>query len=370
MLGGAPGRAAERKGIPEVTKQTWTAAVAALLFVALAAVIAMVPVPFVAWSPGSTYDLLGTVDTDSGPQQAIRIDGVSTFPAQGEVRMATVSVTRPDSALTLPEALLSYWMPTREVLPRDAVYRPGVDAGELQQDSVRLMDDSQSKAVVAALRVAGVEVEELPMVSWVSATGPAHDQLLPGDLITAVDGQPVEGVRDVQVAIAAHQIGDPVKFDLVRDRQELSRTVTTRASSNEPPTPVVGIVLGTGFRYQPRITFNLSPSIGGPSAGLPFAIAIYTMLVSDPVLDGRVVAGTGTLDASGRVGQIGGVQEKIAAAMRDGATVFLFPSANCGDSEVAHEGMELVPVDNLGDALAALEALKDPAKAATVPRCP
>ena len=352
-----------------MTKQTWTAAVAALLFVTLAAVIAMVPVPFVSWSPGSTYDLLGTVEVEGSEVAAIQIDGAETHPVAGEVRMATVSVTRPDSALTLPEALLSYWMPAREVLPRDAVYRPGAKADELQDDSVRLMDDSQTSAVVAALRVAGIEVEELPMVSWVSIAGPAHDQLMPGDLIVAVDNQPVERRSDVQRAIAEHSIGDAVKFDLVRDRVRLSRTVTTRASSTEPSTPAVGIGLDTGFRYEPRVTFHLEPAIGGPSAGLPFAIAIYSMLTSDDVLDGRVVAGTGTLAAGGQVGQIGAVQEKIAAAVQDGATVFLLPSANCEDAKVSHEGLRLVPVDNLGDALAALEALKDPAQEAAVPKC-
>lgn len=356
--------------VSRVTKQTWTAAVAALLFVTLAAVIAMVPVPFVTWSPGSTYNLLGPIASETGDVDAIRITGVTTYPVQGEVRMTTVAVTRPDSSLTLPEALLSYWVSSREVLPRDAVYRPGVDAGEIQDDSIRLMDDSQTTAAVAALRVAGVRVDELPMVSWVSVAGPAHDQLMPGDLILAIDNRPVERISDVQAAIAAHGIGEAVKFDLVRDRLEYSKTVTTRASSTEPATPVVGVGWTTGFRFEPRVSFQLDAAVGGPSAGLPFAIAIYAMLTPDDLLAGRVVAGTGTLDASGRVGQIGAVQEKIAAAVRDGATVFLLPSANCVDAKVSHEGLQLVPVDNLGDALAALETLKDSAQTDAVPRCP
>lgn len=355
-----------------MTKQTWTAAVAALLFVTLAAVIAMVPVPFVSWSPGSTYNLLGTVavEGETAEVAAIQIEGATTHPVDGEVRMATVSVTRPDSALTLPEALLSYWMPSREVLPRDAVYRPGANASDLQDDSIRLMDDSQNTAVVAALRVAGVPVEELPMVSRVSLSGPAHDQLLPGDLVVAVDNQPVERIADVQAIIADHAIGEAVKFDLIRDRRDLSKTVITRASSTAPPTPSIGVGWDIGFRFEPRVAFQLNPAIGGPSAGLPFAIAIYSMLTPEDLLAGRVVAGTGTLDAKGRIGQIGAVQEKIAAAVRDGATVFLLPSANCEDARGAeHEGLRLVPVDNLGDALAALEALKDPGQAGIVPEC-
>lgn len=354
-----------------MTKQTWTAAVAALLFVTLAAVIAMVPVPFVAWSPGSTYDLLGTVEVEGepAPLDAIRIDGVATYPVDGEVRMATVSVTRPDSALTLPEALLSYWMPSREVLPRDAVYRPGANAGELQDDSIRLMDDSQTTAVVAALRAAGVTVDVLPRVAWVSQAGPSHDQLMPGDLIVGVDNQPVERISDVRQAITDHAIGEVVKIDLIRDRQPLSKTVTTRASSTNPPVASIGIGLDDGFRFDPEVVFHLDPAIGGPSAGLPFAIAIYSMLTASDPLAGRVVAGTGTLDANGRVGQIGAAQEKIAAAVRDGATIFLLPSVNCIDARAVQDELRLVPVDNLGDALSALEALNDPAQAGSVPTC-
>lgn len=353
-----------------MTKQTWTAAVAALLFVTLAALIAMVPVPFVTWSPGSTYNLLGDVDGAGGAVPAITIEGIDTYPASGEVRMATVSVTRPDSALTLPEALFSYWLPSREVMPRDAVYPPGVDASEIQDASVRLMNSSQGTAVVAALRVAGVPVLELPMVISVSPSGPAHEKLKPGDLITAVDNVHVERKDDVLAAIAKQGVGKVVKFDLERDGVAISETVTTRASSTNADAPVVGITLDAGYKYAPEIGFGIDPAIGGPSAGLPFAMAIYDLLTPDPLLGGRVVAGTGEIDSSGRVMQIGGVQEKIAAAARDGASVFLLPRANCVDAVETHQGLALVPVENLGDALAALDALNDPAMAAAVPRCP
>lgn len=352
-----------------MTKQTWTAAVAALLFVALAALIAMVPVPFVTWSPGSTYNLLGEIEGVDGPAPAIEIQGIATHPTGGEVRMATVSVTRPDSALTLPEALFSYWLPSREVMPKDSVYPPGIDATEIQDESVRLMDDSQGTAVVAALRVAGVPVQELPMVTWVSAAGPAHEKLRPGDLIMAVDNTPVERVDDVKRAIAKQGVGKVVKFDLERDGAPTSVTVTTRPSSTDAEAPVVGIGLDVGHKYSPTITFGIDPAIGGPSAGLPFAIAISELLTREAVLEGRIVAATGEIDSKGRVSAIGGVQEKIAAAARDGAEVFLLPQANCVDALEDHPGLRLVPVENLGDALAALDALNDPAKLSSVPQC-
>ncbi|MDQ7992746.1 MAG: S16 family serine protease [Propionicimonas sp.] len=352
-----------------MTKQTWTAAVAALLFVALAAVIAMVPVPYVTWAAGSTYNLLGFVEADPTAKPAISIEGARTYESRGEVRMATVSVTRPDSDLTLPEALFSYWLPEREVLPREAVYPPGVNASEIQDASIRMMDDSQGTAIVAALRVAGVEVVELPMVAWVTAAGPSNGLLRPGDLITAVDNTPVERREQIQEALAKHAVGDPVKFDLERDGIALTETVTTRGSTVNPDEPSLGIGLTTGYKYDPTITFGIDPAIGGPSAGLPFAIAIYDMLTPEQLLAGRVVAATGEIDANGRVRRIGGVQEKIAAAARDGATVFLLPSANCEDAPPPPDGMRLVPVDNLGDALVALDGLDDPDLTATIPQC-
>lgn len=85
-----------------MTKQTWTAAVAAVLFVALAAVVSLVPVPFVSWSAGATVNLFEPVDD----QPRVDITGVETFPTTGQLRLTTVSVTRADSQLTLPEALL------------------------------------------------------------------------------------------------------------------------------------------------------------------------------------------------------------------------------------------------------------------------
>ncbi|MEA4944140.1 MAG: PDZ domain-containing protein [Propionicimonas sp.] len=349
-----------------MTKQTWTAAVAALLFVALAAVIAMAPVPFVSWTPGATYDLLGEVNE----APAIEITGADTYPATGELRMVTVAVTSPDSSLTLPEALFSYWLPAREVLPREAVYRPGIGTEAIEENETQLMDDSQGAAVVAALRAAGVAVRELPMVETVSAAGPSAGKLMPGDLITAVDSTKVLTKADVRAAIDKHKVGDAVKFDLIRERVDTTETVTTRSQAEDPSVPVVGIGLGTGYTYAPQITFGINTDIGGSSAGLPFSLAIYQKLTADDLLDGRVVAATGTIDASGHIGAIGAVQEKIAAASRDGATVFLLPRDNCVDVTEAHDGIRLVPVETLGDALAGLADLDDPARAADVPECP
>ncbi|HEY8664182.1 MAG TPA: protease, partial [Propionibacteriaceae bacterium] len=143
-----------------MTRQTWTAVVSSVVFIALASVLAFAPIPFVAWTPGATYDVLGAGDGKA----VIQIGGITTYATTGEMRMTTVSQTRADAALSLPEALFDYVMPHRDVLPRELIYAPGKSASQVADEEKTLMSTAQFDAVVAALRAAGQPVQELPMV--------------------------------------------------------------------------------------------------------------------------------------------------------------------------------------------------------------
>ena len=167
-----------------MTRQTWTALVSALLFVALAVPLAILPVPFVAWSPGGTADVLGDVDG----RPLISVQGVPTFPTVRELDLTVVSGTSADSRLTLPEALAAYWLPGRDTLPRDAVFPPGQSADDVDQG--RSPDDGD----LPGRRRGGCPASgrrtrpAMPAVSSVTVGGPAYGKLLPGDLIESVDG--------------------------------------------------------------------------------------------------------------------------------------------------------------------------------------
>jgi PDZ domain-containing protein len=348
-----------------VTRQTWTATVSAVLFVLLAALIALVPVPYVTQSPGSTYDLLGRI----GEKDAITITGAETYPTTGQLRMTTVSVTAPAASLSLPEILISYWITSRAVLPRDAVYAPGDSAEQVSSQESQLMLASQSTATVAGLRAAGIPVEKLPMVTAVQQSGPSAGLLAPGDLITEVDGDPVKTQDDVAQAVADRHVGTKVVFSVLRDGKVSKVQVTTRSTAAKPDDPVVGITLDVGYHYDPQVTFGIDDAVGGSSAGLMFALAIYDRLSSTDLATGRVIAGTGTVTADGAVGAIGGVQEKIASAARDQATVFLLPKDNCNGVRGVPAGMRLVTVATVSEAIAALHSLNDPATQAGVPGC-
>lgn len=348
-----------------VTKQTWTAAVSAALFVLLAAIIALVPVPFVSWSAGATTDLLSQ---DDG-RDRVEISGVQTYPVTGQLRLTTVSVTRVDAQLTLPEAILSYWLASREVLPRGAVYPAGLSADQVRERETQMMDNSQDEAVAAALRAAKLPVSEVPQVAGVSKTGPANDKLKPGDFVLSVDRKKVATVTDVQKAVQDHQVGDSVVFGIRRDGVDQTVTITTTAANSAPNTPVVGIRLTTGYLYAPSVNFHINSEIGGPSAGLMFALAVYDKVTPGDLVNGRSVAGTGGLSGAGQVEAIGGIQEKIAAAERAGSSIFFVPAPNCPDVAGLSSTMRLVKVAALSDAIQALEALGDPARAPSVPGC-
>ena len=102
--------------------------------------------------------------------------------------MTIVAITPADARLSLPQALLSYWLPHRDALPRDAVYAPGKSAEQVENEDADMMETAQDDAVVAALRADGQPVTEMPAVYSVTIGGPAHTKLLPGDLVVSVDG--------------------------------------------------------------------------------------------------------------------------------------------------------------------------------------
>jgi PDZ domain-containing protein len=157
---------------------------------------------------------------------------------------------------------------------------------------------------------------------------------------------------------------------VLRNGTKVRLTVITRSTVNDPKKPIVGLKLTIGYSYAPKVSFAIDPLIGGSSAGLMFALAIHDRLSSADLVAGRVIAGSGTMDSDGHVGEVGGIQEKLAAAARDQATIFLVPVNNCSDISDPPAGVRVVPVESLAGATLALQQLADPAQAASVPVCP
>lgn len=349
-----------------MTRQSWTALTSAVMFVIIAVLLGVLHVPFVAWAPGETVNLLGS---NASGRPNIQVNGVKTYAPTGALLMTTVSVTRVDSALSLPEALAAYVLPSRDVLPRDVVYPPSLSTDQVQSQEAQMMDTSQQSALVAALRAAGQPVKEMPVVAAVVNSGPANGKLQPGDLIEKVDGTPVQTIDDVTRAIERHKVGDTVTMTVKRDGSPVGASITTVESNDGKSTPRIGIRVAIGYDLQASATYGIDPNIVGPSAGLMFSLAIYDLITQSAIAGDRTVAGTGEISADGTVSPIGGIQEKIAGASSAHATVFLVPAGNCVDVAGLRTSLQLVKVATLDDAISALNALKSADTAKEVPHC-
>jgi PDZ domain-containing protein len=333
-----------------VTRRTATLVTSIVVLIITLGLVTVFPVPFVSFSPGPVKNTLG----ESKGKPVIQISGHETFPTTGQLDLTTVSVTSPDRDLTLPQAMRNWLDPHHDLFPREIIYPPEQSADEVEQQNTAEMTGSQDSAVAAALQEAKVPYK--PKVSTVSKGSPADGKLKPGDVVLSVDGTKASLVPQVGELVRKHKVGENVSFLISRGGTEQTIVLKTAATPGEATRPMVGISIGVDSPV--KVTVNLGQDIGGPSAGTAFALAIYDKLTDGDLLAGKHIAGTGTIDALGQVGAIGGIQQKIAGAKNDGATVFLVPEPNCEAAlHAGVDGIRLVKITTLHEAIDALKAL-------------
>jgi Lon-like protease len=319
---------------------------------------AFVPVPYVALGPGPTYNTLGAV---SGTP-VIRIDGHQTFPTAGNLNMTTVSVTDQVSLF----GALGLWASGRYALaPRDLYFPPNESEQQVQQDNTAAFNDSETSAQTAALRYLGYPTKVV--VAQVVKSSPADGLVVPGDRLLSANGRPVSDPASLQAALLNTRPGQRVDLQF-QHAADAPRTVTVQLAQHPQGQPQG--FLGVAATQMPDVPFKVSISladVGGPSAGLMFALAIVDKLTPDELDGGKFVAGTGEIDDQGRVTPIGGIQFKMAAARAAGATVFLVPADNCAEAKAqTPAGLQLVRVSSLADAVASLKSLRS---GQAVPSC-
>jgi PDZ domain-containing protein len=230
------------------------------------------------------------------------------------------------------------------------------------------MVSSQDTAVAVAEQALGYTVTPSLEVTLVSPGSPADGALAVRDLIRKVNGTPLsddigKASEQLRAAIKATPPGQQVTLTVLRDGKEVDVPVTPEQPTSDlfgvakvTGTPQLGIFLGEGFILPFDVSVNIDPRIGGPSAGLMFALGIYDTLTPGPLTGGGRVAGTGEIASDGTVGPIGGIQQKIVGAREDGAQLFLVPAPNCEDVKGARNGdMRLVKVDTFDTAKSAIE---------------
>ncbi len=297
--------------------------------------------PVVVLRPGTSFDV----------SEDISIRGMKTDPVDGGFLLTSVAVQQPTGF-----GFLFAVMQGRDITPISNLVPRGVDADQYFEEQRTLFQQTQRIAAAAAAKAAGLEVDIKGTGAIVSALipgAPAARVLKEGDVITKVDGQPVRLADDVGRPIRNRPQGTSFKITFDRDKRERTVTLKSRAGVVEGA-PGVGVFLETRD-FDVELPFDVTfreREIGGPSAGLAYALAIYDLIKDANVADGRDVATTGTIDLDGRVGPVGGLEEKAISAKRAGAELFLVPEDEVRDARSS--GLDVVGVSTLEDALKAL----------------
>jgi len=226
-----------------------------------------------------------------------------------------------------------------------------------------MLDQSITTASVVGLRLAGFNASEVGKGAGISSIlpdSPAHGLLLPGDIITALNGTPVHTANDLIGLVKTQDPLSTIHLSVLRDQQNQEFSLPLMAPAKVGDPPRIGIVVQeAGFETDLPIPVKIVPQkiVGGPSAGLMFTLTLYNMLTPTDLTGGRRIAGTGTINPDGSVGPIGGVQQKVAAAEAAGAEYFLSPVDNYTDAASVAGKIKVIKVATVGDAIAFLQNL-------------
>jgi PDZ domain-containing protein len=243
-------------------------------------------------------------------------------------------------------------------------------ASQLNQVDAVQMQTSTQTAVIVALRQLGYNVNVSNLgaeVLEVVANSPADGHLIPGDVVTAINGTPTPTNTALTSIIHSHKPGDTVKLT-VQPPTGPARTENIKLADYPPPPPgdgsapsygFVGISTGTKQGANLPVDATIDPgNVGGPSAGLAFTLGVIDALSSGDLTGGRKVAVTGTINPDGTVGDVGGVPQKTVAVRRSGAVAFIVPKVEYATAmKKAGSKLKVIPVTTLEDALKALASL-------------
>jgi PDZ domain-containing protein len=239
---------------------------------------------------------------------------------------------------------------------------PGISDQQRIQEDKRAMQVSQQIASAVALRAlgykVGIKLDGVPVVEVGSNTD-ADGKVQVGDIILAVDGKRVYTTPQLRAAVGKHEIGDPLHLRIRRDGK-VAEVDVKATRDKDTGRPIIGIIAdpnpALAIRLPFKIGFNLR-NVGGPSAGLAFALQILEERGRD-VDHGYRVAATGVIGPDGSVGPIGGVKQKTIGARKAHVDVFLVPAGdNYREARKYAHGLRIIPVKTFQQALRALATL-------------
>lgn len=307
-------------------------------------VLAIVVAVF-AFYPSNYYIFLP--DRARSVEPLVHVEGEHDRPGDGGIYMVDIIVRK--------ASLLERYFPGihdgATLVPAD-VYNPQDLPERIQrQQGLAEMSASQRIAAAVALRELGYKVTEGGVVvSAIDVGAPADGVLEPGDVIVGAQGKDVADPEDLTRVMSALDPGDKVTLEIERGGTAQTVEVGTRASDDQPPRAIMGIVIEPKLVLPVDVSINTG-QIGGPSAGLAFTLDIIDELGPKDIDRGKTVVATGEIALDGSVHEIGGIKQKTLGAREAGADVFLVPDANAEGARRYADGLRIIPVSNVDEAL-------------------
>ncbi|MEW9501413.1 SepM family pheromone-processing serine protease [Jeotgalibacillus marinus] len=337
-----------------------------LAFAIILLVASFYTLPFYVQKPGSAFSL----------DEIVEVEGSSH--SQGEFSLMTVSQVQANAFAYIWAKFDNY----QSIYPVDQVRNPHESEQEYSLRQSYLMDDSSSQAIEVAFTKADADFSYTyrgVYVLNVYPDMPAEDLLNAGDRITAIDDLKFESSEEFIEYVAQKKEGDKVKITIERDEETYNEVLSLQAFPDIPSQIGLGISLVDDriVNTDPKVSID-SDGIGGPSAGLMYSLEIYDQLIEEDLTKGYNIAGTGTITSEGEVGRIGGIEQKVVAADRQGIEIFFAPDDKISsnileqnpDIKTNYEeadatakniksSMKVIPVKTFEDALNYLDSLDE-----------
>lgn len=312
--------------------------------------------PYYIYKPGQADQLDDIVQVEDG------------FKAEGDLHLVTVS----GGQATPIQYILAKLLPFHEIVPIEEARPEGITDKEYMHYQLMLMDNSQSSSMVVAYKAANQEVKienKGIYVMNVVENMPAEGIIEMGDRILNIDGVDIKEANELVDYVQGKKAGEIIEVLIERDNNKWKEKIKVASFPDDEAKVGIGIQLVTDQKVvvHPDVAFD-SGNIGGPSAGLMFALELYNQLTEEDITKGYHIAGTGEIDFDGNVHRIGGIDKKVVAAHREGIEVFFAPNENNKEdsnyivaketAEKINTSMKVVPVDTFQDALDYLEGLE------------
>ena len=307
------------------------------LFMVIIIIISNYRLPYYVCSPGGVIDI----------SDRIYYDDLKEY--DGSLNMLYVT----QYEATIPIYLMSYIMRDWDLESIEENQISNENHKEIDRRNKILLDNSINNAIYVAYKASGKSIEIDNKKHLVVGTLSDIDFLI-GDELLQLNDKNIDSLEMIKNEITNHDIGDVLKFKISRDDKIKEVEIKVRDIDGEKG---IGVVMMTNYEYdtEPDIELKFKKSESGSSGGMMMALSIYSAISGEDILKGRNIAGTGTIDVNGNVGEIGGIRYKIMGAVKEGRDVVLVPSANYLEAkELVEErdyDIELVEVKTFSDAI-------------------